>query len=101
MLSQADKQGCGADGFATAKLRAKGKNEHRVCYNTGCSYNSCLCRAVQLLEKRVQPLRVPGDSSTVVQKTRGGGLLIHNPRQTKDGEATPVELFPSSLAQLL
>lgn len=51
MLSQADKQGCGAVGFATAELRAEGKNEHRVCYNTDCSYNSCLCRAVQLLEK--------------------------------------------------
>lgn len=30
MLSQADKQGCGADGFATAELRAKGQNEHGV-----------------------------------------------------------------------
>lgn len=80
MLSQADKQGCGVDGFVTAELRAEGKNEHRVCYNTGCSYHSCLCRAVQLLENRVQPLRVPGEGSTVVQTTRGIRLLVHNPR---------------------
>lgn len=83
LLSQADKQDSAVDGFASAELRAEGKNEHRVCYNTGCSYNSCLCRMVHLLEKGVQPLRVPGDSSTVVLTTRGRGLLIHNPEVNK------------------